>query len=995
MKWLRDESLERHAKGHHTNWKKLGIRPALPFEEKEWQIITEYTAAEQEVIRTTTGPHQAITAPEHYVPQQDDGYNCGMFVCLMMDFLHRRIPIQRIAELDINGYRKRLAIFLLKGRLPNHTAAISHQPCLPGNQQTARTANRPARRPRQETYQYLDLYPPIPQGSGLATHRIKDRGGEDEREQTERDSADSLLLQHITTIGFDNVKEGLQHHFLLTAWHWEIASRTPQDPRYQALVCHLRQHKGLKILAMVVPPTTSQVALAIVSLTGAASTTTVVYSSAILNGSEVDEIHRVLQALVASSKGITTIKRPTPTGAVKGRPGWAEREAPDPIEATCTHIIQQLVATPTIHVKSSATGVIETSQQRSTRERWDWWRLELPQVAESTPPPHGKRGRETGITAKKVKRKLDQDKYEYGQDLTPNMAETSYDSGDLGPLTGISELSDTQLGTRIPRRMTTEEVYHQHTVNIHSQIANIKRGRITGSSGTIYNRTHWTTLRKYTSTQVMPTLDNYLNIHNLLDDRESDPATITRDWNKFLAVASLHDPVSRIPHHELGNIHQQQDAYSFLDHLLDTMENEISYLRRILHPSQAHHAMPHQGTTASCIKCPTCRTSFEPTETTVPSLSILPLQDCSAYTLQECLDWNLTDNVQLRRQCLCNNADTEGMRQFQRTMAYRTVPAILFVQIKIFTQTNRKVHHNITLNPQLYLPTLGSTTSTRYYHRATVWHCGANCNDGHYVATAMNPLTGNWLTIDDERVHDPMLTKTSEQPYLVAYTLEPPADNQRLTIPNPLNFFQPKRTQTSSENTRGLPNTGNTCYANATMMMLRHLPAMQAYIRKQHPGDHFDFTALINRIVLASHQPNTCDPHQQADLLGREGTFIKATITINNHGLQTAFRPGNASIPAVDYLIEPDNPLGRAGIQIGDHITEIEGTALTQWAQGIELIRNLMGTTTYDDHRQIKITVYRPVRRAPDPTPPTDEDDGYDWAAGEEGYDWTAGEEAT
>jgi len=97
----------------------------------------------------------------------------------------------------------------------------------------------------------------------------------------------------------------------------------------------------------------------------------------------------------------------------------------------------------------------------------------------------------------------------------------------------------------------------------------------------------------------------------------------------------------------------------------------------------------------------------------------------------------------------------------------------------------------------------------------------------------------------------------------------------------------------------------------------------------------------------------------------------------------------------VEYLIEPDNPLGRAGIQIGDHITEIEGTALTQWAQGIELIRNLMGTTTCDDYRQIKITAYRPVRRAPAPTPPTDEDDGYDWDAGEEGYDWAAGEETT
>ena len=532
--------------------------------------------------------------------------------------------------------------------------------------------------------------------------------------------------------------------------------------------------------------------------------------------------------------------------------------------------------------------------------------------------------------------------------------------------------------------MTTEEVYHQHTVNIHSQIANINRGHIAGSSGTIYNRTQWTRLRKYTSTQVMPTLDNYLHIHNLLDDKDLDPATITRDWNKFLAAASLHDPISKIPHHELGNIHQQQDASSFLDHLLDTLGNEISYLRRLLHPSQAHRAMPHQGTMASCIKCPTCRLSFEPTETTTPILSLLPLQDRSAYTLQECLDWNLTDTVQLTRQCLCNTADTDDMRQFQRTTAYKTGPAILLLQIKIFTQTNRKVHHNITLNPHLYIPTLGSTTSTRYYHRATVWHRGANYNDGHYVATAMNPLTGTWLTIDDERVYDTMCQKNSEQPYLVAYTLEPPPDNQRMAIPNTQNFFRPRQTPISSENTRGLPNTGNTCYANATMMMLRHLPTMQKFLRNQHPGDNFDFSALINRIVLAHHQPTPWDPHQPADLLGRDGTFIKATIKISNNGLQTAFRPGNASIPAVEYFIEPDNPLRQAGIQIGDHITEIEGTVLTHWAHGIELILNLLGTTTCDEHRPIKVTVYRPPKRATEPTLPTNEDDGYAWDVDEE-----------
>jgi hypothetical protein len=343
----------------------------------------------------------------------------------------------------------------------------------------------------------------------------------------------------------------------------------------------------------------------------------------------------------------------------------------------------------------------------------------------------------------------------------------------------------------------------------------------------------------------------------------------------------------------------------------------------------------------------------------------------------------------LRDQCFCTNTEAGGYRQYQRTLAYKTTPDILFVQLKIFTQTNRKVPHNITLNPHIYIPTPASTTSTRYHHRATVWHRGENYNDGHYVATAMNPLTGHWITIDDAKVFDPMITCNSEQPYLLAYTLQhtPNSDNKRpLPAPAMQNFFQPRGQPLSSANTRGLPNTGNTCYANATIMMLRHLPAMQEHIKRQHPGEQFDYSACLNRIVLATHSSIPGDNYQQEDLLGREGTFIKATVRISNHGFQAAFKPGNASIPAVEYLIEPDNPLAQAGIQVGDHIIEIDGTALTKWAQGIALIRNLLGTTPRGEHRHVKIAIYRPLlQSAPSPalSLADADDEGYDWDAGE------------
>jgi len=161
---------------------------------------------------------------------------------------------------------------------------------------------------------------------------------------------------------------------------------------------------------------------------------------------------------------------------------------------------------------------------------------------------------------------------------------------------------------------------------------------------------------------------------------------------------------------------------------------------------------------------------------------------------------------------------------------------------------------------------------------------------------------------------------------------------------------------------------------------------MQEYLKRQHPGEQFDYSVFLNRIVLATHSSTPGDSCQQADLLGREGTFIRATVQISNHGLQAAFKPGNASIPAVEYLIEPNNPLAQAGIQVGDHITEIDGTALTKWAQGIALIRNLLGTTPYGEHRNVKIAVYRPLlQSAPSPalSLADADDEGYDWDAGE------------
>ena len=101
------------------------------------------------------------------------------------------------------------------------------------------------------------------------------------------------------------------------------------------------------------------------------------------------------------------------------------------------------------------------------------------------------------------------------------------------------------------------------------------------------------------------------------------------------------------------------------------------------------------------------------------------------------------------------------------------------------------------------------------------------------------------------------------------------------------------------------------------------------------------------------------------------------------------FTPGNATIPKVEKLIGPDNPLDKVGIQKGDYLTEIDGDVITTWDQGSEKIRNLLGLTSSEESRPIKITIYRPFftltqTKLTAPEVHTDQDDGYEWGISDE-----------
>ena len=50
-------------------------------------------------------------------PQQDNDYDCGVFVCTVATYTILGLPVQTIKQQDMNFYRRRLAMDILKGKI--------------------------------------------------------------------------------------------------------------------------------------------------------------------------------------------------------------------------------------------------------------------------------------------------------------------------------------------------------------------------------------------------------------------------------------------------------------------------------------------------------------------------------------------------------------------------------------------------------------------------------------------------------------------------------------------------------------------------------------------------------------------------------------------------------------------------------------------------------------------------------------------------------------
>jgi hypothetical protein len=248
MKWLADEAAERNLDRTKPNWKKTAPRRALDFNLEQWTIITDFTTHEQMLITKTTGPNQAITDSVTYIPQQTDGFNCGIYVCLMTMFLHHGIPLQKVAEIDPNRYRVKLAGYILDGRLP--APHVERQPINLVDNPTDDTMDQDGHKvAEQGQVKCITLVPSRP---GLQAHQIKGNNpiprlrGSDGGPEIGR-IHDAVLVALLGAMDKPSLQRAFTTMFLITAWHWGLGGLGPKDKRYQTLIQHLGAHAGKNI----------------------------------------------------------------------------------------------------------------------------------------------------------------------------------------------------------------------------------------------------------------------------------------------------------------------------------------------------------------------------------------------------------------------------------------------------------------------------------------------------------------------------------------------------------------------------------------------------------------------------------------------------------------------------------------------------------------------------------------------------------------------------
>ncbi|KAL7573788.1 hypothetical protein ACA910_007817 [Epithemia clementina (nom. ined.)] len=128
--------------------------------------------------------------------------------------------------------------------------------------------------------------------------------------------------------------------------------------------------------------------------------------------------------------------------------------------------------------------------------------------------------------------------------------------------------------------------------------------------------------------------------------------------------------------------------------------------------------------------------------------------------VQFCLDRYCNDEtLSGDNQYLCNSCDEK--RDATRRLCFQKLPPVLNVQLSRYifdvdSLSKKKVMHKVLLPRTLNVPQReehnASTENKRYVLCAVMKHQGKSAYSGHYIAEAMDWITGEWFEFNDEKV---------------------------------------------------------------------------------------------------------------------------------------------------------------------------------------------------------------------------------------------------
>lgn len=59
-----------------------------------------------------------VACDQSSTPQQQNSYDCGIFITMYADFLLDDLPIHKFSQSDISYFRQKICLNIIKGSLP-------------------------------------------------------------------------------------------------------------------------------------------------------------------------------------------------------------------------------------------------------------------------------------------------------------------------------------------------------------------------------------------------------------------------------------------------------------------------------------------------------------------------------------------------------------------------------------------------------------------------------------------------------------------------------------------------------------------------------------------------------------------------------------------------------------------------------------------------------------------------------------------------------------